>query len=233
VADAVLETLMLRRLTLLTTALALVVAAPAAAAPTLSDLAPCYVAAQESQRQSVPVVGGGFSALAPVDIFIDDVLQAQPTTGPKGELNGSVLAPFVEEGQREFTLRVTEPNLVGNTVVKTAQVTRLAVTQSPESASTRQRVRFRGSGFATGQPVYAHYVFGGKSRKTVRIGVPRGACGLFSVRVKQFPFKNSPRVGEWTIWFDQLKAFDQAAPLRVPLTVKVRRAIRRASAPAR
>jgi hypothetical protein len=71
-------------------------------------------------------------------------------------------------------------------------------------------------------PVYAHYVFAGKSRRTVRMGMPRGDCGTFSVRRRQFPFKKSPRVGEWTIWFDQVEHYDPRAAVRVPLIIRVK-----------
>ena len=83
-------------------------------------------------------------------------------------------------------------------------------------------MRFRGRGFTDlTRPVYAHYVFAGKSQKTVRLGMPTGDCGLFSVRRKQFPFKKSPRVGVWTIQFDQASSYDPKAAVRVPMTIKV------------
>jgi hypothetical protein len=148
-----------------------------------------------------------------------------------------VKAPFIESGQRTFTLRVQESANADNTVSATSKVTRLSVEQSPAKASTADRVRFRGRGFTTRVagpvpgttvpvPVYAHYVFGGKSRKTVRIGTPTGDCGLISSKRKQFPFKKSPQVGVWTIQFDQDAAYNPKAAVRVPLTIKVRRELK-------
>jgi hypothetical protein len=107
----------------------------------------------------------------------------------------------------------------------------------PAKASTRERVRFRGRGFtmrAPGlipdttvpAPVYAHYVFAGKSRKTVRIGTPTDDCGLISSKRRQFPFKKSPQVGVWTIQFDQEAVYNPKAAIRVPLTIRVRKAIK-------
>ena len=85
-------------------------------------------------------------------------------------------------------------------------------------------MRFRGRGFTDlTKPVYMHYVFAGRSKKTIEVGLPTGDCGLFSVRRKQFPFKKSPQVGVWTIQFDQSAKYDPKASPRVPLTVKVRR----------
>ena len=79
-------------------------------------------------------------------------------------------------------------------------------------------MRFRGRGFTETccTPVYAHYVFAGKSQKTVRLGVPTGPCGLFSIKRKQFPFKNSPRRGVWTIQFDQERVYNPKAAVQLP-----------------
>jgi hypothetical protein len=138
-----------------------------------------------------------------------------------------VLAPFVEEGQRVFTLRAAEHEAPDNTATVTGKVTRLSVEQIPARAATRERVRFRGRGFTDPtRAIYAHYVYAGKSRKTVRIGRPNGDCGLFSVKRRQFPFKKSPRIGSWTIQFDQELTYNPKAAVRVPLPVKVRRTIK-------
>ena len=99
--------------------------------------------------------------------------------------------------------------------------------QIPSRAATRARVRFRGRGFTEPtRAIYAHYVFAGRSQKTVRIGMPEGDCGLFSVKRRQFPFKKSPRIGVWTIQFDQEKTYNPKASTRVPLPVRVRRTIK-------
>jgi hypothetical protein len=107
-------------------------------------------------------------------------------------------------------------------------VTRLSVEQSPSSASTRQRVRFKGRGFMDfTKPIYAHYVFAGKVRSSVRLGLPKGPCGSFNVRRKQFPFKKkSPDRGKWTIQFDQNSYYDANAAVRVPLTIRVRKMVK-------
>jgi hypothetical protein len=87
-------------------------------------------------------------------------------------------------------------------------------------------VRFRGRGFTAPRAVWAHYVYAGISRKSVRIGAPTGQCGQFSRRVRQFPFKHSPKVGTWTIQFDQQRRYSATTDVLVRLTVKVNRTIR-------
>jgi hypothetical protein len=227
---------MLLRTTLLAAAIAVFAAAPAAAQVpppprALDALQPCYVAATEAQRESVPVVGHNFTPLALIDIYLDDISATPTGQQPKadylGSFNGSVPAPFIDEGQRTFTLRAVEHDAQANSAVMTSKVTRLSVEQSPESAATSDRVRFRGRGFTNKLlPVYMHYIYAGKSKKTIEIGLPTGDCGLFSVKRKQFPFKKSPQVGVWTIQFDQSPNYDPKANPRVPLTIKVKRVVK-------
>ena len=220
---------MLVRSMLVAAAFAALSAAPAAAAPSLAPFPkPCYVAAQEEQREYVPVVGAGFTPFLAVDLFVDDIQQPEaPKALFDASLNGSVKAPFVEAGQRTFTLRAAEHDNPDNTATVTGKVTRLSVEQIPSRAATRDRVRFRGRGFTDfTKAIYAHYVFAGRSQKTVRIGIPEDDCGLFSVKRRQFPFKKSPRIGVWTIQFDQEKIYNPKAAIRVPLPIRVRRTIK-------
>src|SRR4051794_26497164 len=184
---------MLPRLILAAAALAALVPAPASAATVLKPLKPCYVVATEAQREYVVLeaLSQSFTPFAPVDVFVDDIQQTfadpQPQAAFDGSLAGSVPAPYIDEGQRTFTVRVAERGNANNMGWVSAKVTRLSVSQTPARASTREKVRFRGSGFTTPGVVYAHYVFAGKSHKTVRIGRPAGDCGQFSIRRRQFP----------------------------------------------
>jgi hypothetical protein len=210
-------------------ALAVLAAAPASASPVLDPLKPCYVAAQEEQREFVPihVQAGGFTAFSPVDVFLDNIQLDPAQAAFDGSLTGTVQAPFPQSDQREFTLRLVQRDNPMNTVSATSLVTRLTVDQVPAKASTGERVRFKGRGFTNPAiPIYAHYVFAGKSVRTVRLGYPSGDCGLFSIKRKQFPFKKSPRVGVWTIQFDQELHYNPQATVRVPLTIKVKKTIR-------
>jgi hypothetical protein len=225
--------MMFARTMLSAAALAALSAAPALAQtpPTLTPLKACYVVANESQREPVEVHGSGFTKFAPVDLFVDDIaaqhIGDQPQADFDGNLNGSVLAPIVDEGQRTFTLRATERNNSANSATVTSKVTRLEVQQTPSSARTSERVRFKGRGFMNmTTPVYMHYVFGGRSKKTIQIGLPAGDCGTFNVRRKQFPFKKNPQRGVWTIQFDQTPKYDPKASPRVPLTIKVAKKIK-------
>jgi hypothetical protein len=228
VADAVFLSSMLLRSMFTGAAFAVLAAAPASASTVMSPLKPCYVAAQEQQREFVTVqVGlGGFTPFSDVDVFLDSIQQESAKAAFDGSLTGMVQAPFPQTDQREFTLRLVQHDNAANTASAVSKVTRLAVEQVPAKASTGDRVRFKGRGFTAATPIYAHYVFAGKSVRTVRLGYPTGDCGLFSIKRKQFPFKKSPRVGVWTIQFDQELRYNPAALVRVPLTIKVKKTIR-------
>jgi hypothetical protein len=203
--------------------LAAILAAPAQAVPELtSPLNPCYLVATQDQRQPIPITATGFTPFGKVDILLDDILQFQTGVLTEGNIAGQILAPFQEEGTGPFTLRLSEVGNPKNVIVRTTMVTRLSVEQSPQRASTTQKVRFKGRGFLDpGLPVYAHYVFAGKVRESVRLGVPKGPCGTFNVKRPQFPFKKSPRRGKWTIQFDQHPQYNPKAPVRVPMTIRV------------
>src|SRR5215216_5778341 len=76
-ADAVFQLTMLVRTTLLAAALAVLSAAPASAQnanpPYLDGLRPCYVAANEAEREYVPIGGHNFTPFKLVDMFVDDI----------------------------------------------------------------------------------------------------------------------------------------------------------------
>jgi hypothetical protein len=220
---------MLKRSITAATLFAAIAATPAHATPTIAPLKACYVAARDDQREYVTVNASGFTPLTKVDVFIDNIQQPEvPLAAFDGSISGMVRAPFPEVPQRAFELRLTEEGSnPPSSATADSMVTRLSVEQVPKQAQTNSRVRFRGRGFTQALPVYAHYVFAGKSRKTVNLGMPAQACGLFSVKRKQFPFKKRPQVGVWTIQFDQSPKYDPRAPVRFPLNVRVNKRIKR------
>ena len=54
--------------------------------------------------------------------------------------------------------------------------------------------------------MYAHYVYDGKVRKTVRMSERPNRCGEWSKRARQIPVSD-PDTGVWTVQFDQLKKY--------------------------
>jgi len=221
---------MFLRSILLGAAAAALFAAPAAADPMLTPLQPCYVVAQENQRELVQIDATGFTKLDKVDIVVDDTNLDTAEVLYDGSVHGTFPAPFVDADQRDFSVRLSEQGNPVNTITAVSKVTKFSVTQTPKSARTNQHVRFKGRGFMAPTYVWAHYVFNGRSRKTVQVAYPAGPCGTFDQRRLQFPFKKRPAEGSWTIQFDQLPNYDPTATTKVLMTIKVKRAPKRSRA---
>jgi hypothetical protein len=209
------------RLILATTLAFGLIAGPASAA-TLSPLKPCYVSAgrDEDDRETVTVSGTAFTPNTVLDVLIDGVLIGTAPTDPNGEFGFFTPAPFQKRGERAFTVTVRD----GATALSVqSRVTRLAVFVRPRSAPPSRRVRFRGRGFMLAAPVYAHYVFGGREQKTVRLARrTTGACGKFRARRRQIPI-DDPRTGRWIVQIDQHKDYSRKPDpvlVRLPIDVK-------------
>jgi hypothetical protein len=203
----------------------LAVPAVAAAAPTLRPLEPCYVSAAPTQREPMLLRARGFTPNALVDITIDGrplSRGGRVQVDPGGAFQGTIPAPYRRAGERGFTVTLTEAENVANTVSRSSRVTALTVGVRPQQAAPTSRVRFRGRGFTRRRPVYAHYVYRGRVRRTVRMGRPRGACGTFSARRRQIPVR--ARTGLWLVQFDQLRRFtDPPKDVFVQLQIRVSR----------
>jgi hypothetical protein len=189
-----------------------VLAAPAAAQGTLQPIKPCYVAAGKESRdiEDITVRGDGFAPLSTVEILIDGVVVATGATGSIGEFQAEVDAPYQQRSERPFTLTVQNQGDPFSAVSLGSRVTALNVKMRPKEAAPSRRVRFRGRGFTGGGPIYGHWVYRDKVRKTVRLAAEtRGACGKFTVRRRQIPVRDA-KVGLWTLQIDRRR--DYASP---------------------
>lgn len=227
---------MIIRLAAATSALAaLALPAAAQAAPVLNPLKSCYVsvgvdeATGDAITENIELSGSGFTPNSTVRVLVDGAtvatsvpIDANGNLGP-----GTVKAPLNEVGERPFDVVVTEEANAQQSVTARSLVTQLTVGAKPRKAKPSRRITFSGRGFTLlDRPVYAHYVRGGKLRKTVRLAAkPSGPCGTFRAKRRQFPFK--PRTGRWILQVDQQKAYDSTpATAFVKLEVFVRRVIR-------
>jgi hypothetical protein len=191
-------------------------AAPAQAA-TLESLERCYASTGRAteQREDVVVVGDAFTRYSTVEVLIDGVVVGSAPTGSVGEFRVLVDAPFQPRGERVFTLEARDG---ANSVITQSRVTNLAVFVRPKRAAPSRRVRFRGRGFMRSAPVFAHYLFGGREHKTVRLARrTAGPCGRFTARRRQIPIEQ-PRTGRWIIQIDQKRAY---APKPDPVWVRL------------
>jgi hypothetical protein len=202
----------------------LAVAAPAAGAtPFLrNQLKPCYVSARPDARETVTIDAGGFDPYAPIAVVVDGVTQQSAVSDANGDLKGTVESPWQPSGQRTFTLELADTADPADILVLTPLVTALDVAVTPARAKPRRKVRFSGSGFTEARPLFAHYLFHGRLRKTVRLGLPAPPCGTFRFRARQIPVRH-PRTGQWTVVFDQRRRYPATVPVSDRLIITVRR----------
>jgi hypothetical protein len=223
------------RLLAATVALLGVAPATAGAATWTQAPAPCYVSATPAQRELVPIRAEGFTPNARVDVALDgapadangDGVPEEVYADSGGRVTGAgIPAPYQQTGERPFTISLTERTNPANGLGATVKVTALSVRLVPAKARPSSRVRFLGRGFLASQPVYGHYLYGGKVRRTVRLArAPAGDCGTFAVRRRQIPVAH-PRTGRWTLQVDQQKAYAaQPASVFVRLEITVQRVI--------
>jgi hypothetical protein len=193
-----------------TALLLLSLAAPAAAQVSMAPLKPCYVSDGDlpTQRERIVVHTAGFTPLATLTLSIDGQPIDHGVADAFGVADWNETAPFEGRDEHEFTLSVVEDlNPTHNFVTATSRVTDLAVTLKPSSAAPSRKVRFSGRGFTAAAPVFGHYVFGGKARKTVRFAPQSGApCGTFHARRRQIPVKR-PAFGKWILQVDQQRHY--------------------------
>lgn len=216
----------------LAAALITLIAVPGAAhAATLAPLKPCYVSVtgqQEGQtkitREDMSVAGSGFTPNALVDVLVDGRVERSVQADAAGNLAVPAIdSPYRRTGQGPFSVTANEQGNPANAVTVQSNVTALALSLAPRRARPASRVRFRGRGFTGTGGVYAHYLFRGKLRKTVKLKAKAaGPCGTFTVRKRQIPVK--PRLGKWTLQVDQEKTYTPTpVGINVLLSITVQR----------
>jgi hypothetical protein len=205
------------RMPAVTGALFIALLVPAAAeAATIAPLKPCYVTASTEagpQQEGVAISASGFTPNSTVNLAMDgQPLANNLQTDAAGNLSlapENVPAPFVPKGSREFSVTLTQTDNPANTVTATSRTTALGVTLKPRRARPSKRIRFKGSGFTGDAPVYAHYVYKDRVRKTVRMARETSTCGGWRARRPQIPVAE-PKTGDWTVQFDQSKRYRDA-----------------------
>ena len=204
---------------LLGAAVAAVLLLPSAAsAATLVPLKGCYVTSTD-----VPIGGSGFTPGGLVNISLDGkpVRTVQADAAGNLPAGQAFEAPSRRKGQHSFRLTATDQQNPANTVEAPSNVTAFDVSIRPSTAAPSSRVRFRGRGFTQPGPVYGHYLYRGKVRKTVTLSKqPATPCGTFNVKRRQIPVRK-PRLGQWTLQIDQEKKF-RRAPERGAIRVIIR-----------
>ena len=190
-----------------------------AQAATLTPLKPCYVSVTQRSPGDPPgitlerldLAGSGFTPGALVDVSVDGTIDRTIQADPAGNLPPQVMkSPYRPRGEGPFTLTAAEQGNPLNSVSLASRTTALGVRVRPSEAEPASRVRFNGRGFTQQHAVWAHYLFKGKVRKTVRLKRQiDNPCGRFAVRRRQIPVEG-PQTGTWTLQIDQQRRYSRA-----------------------
>lgn len=193
-------------------AAAAALAAPADAA-TLT-VPPCVVDYRVPDLLNFGLAGSGFTPGAVVGI--ESTTAASPTPGTVTSTTADAAGNFtVKQGPLSFdrfdtsdqtyNLIATDRTNPANTATATLRQVRFGFTAKPDTGKPSRKVLYTARGFAPGQPIYAHFRFGGKTRRNVKIGVAAAPCGIASRRMRLLPTRS--RFGTWTVYMDQVKVY--------------------------
>jgi hypothetical protein len=197
--------------------------AAAGAATVQTDL-PCYL-----ENRNVEVTGAGFDPGAGYTVLRDGQAIGNGTVPADGTVTGTFPSGALETGvaERGFDLTVTDGR---NEAAARFKVSRFRAEFAPSKGNPATlKVRFSVFGFGRSElPVYVHYLRpSGRSARTVRLGLTRGACGSIArTRTRRlFPFR--PSRGRWRLQFDTRKAYRADAVPRIVRAVDIKRGRRR------
>ena len=215
----------------------LAVAAPAVAAPTLNADRQCYV-----ENQPAELTGSGYTPNGEVVLSFGVLVGSSMVPEPFGALSTTADAA----GNISLLLRTPElasRDDVVETVVAAATDQQQAAQGVPPLVTTqwsislfdafvgaweggrahpRETTTFYAFGFGAvgGKTLYAHYLLGGKLRKTVTIGRLTGRCGNLRIRMREFPFRPVP-AGVWRVEIDASRTYPNSSPAFVYRKVRV------------
>jgi len=214
-------------------AAALGLAEPASAAPTISTTRPCVASLGLDGVLTLPLVGSGFSPNGLVTVRTSTRSNPAPrnlTTvqaDATGSFRSNVAPPSFNSDdtlQESFNLIATDTNPATTATARFRQV-RFGFDANPSTGRPGRKVTYTARGFLPDRPVYAHFRFGGKTRRNVKIGVATSPCGIVSKKMRLLPTKT--RFGQWTIYMDQAPTYSKSTLLQAKGSLFIRRTLRR------
>lgn len=192
-------------------------AAPAGAATVRTDACVRYVAGQSTMT----IVGTGFHPSGVVSL--STITRAKPapavfssssTLANGGFVKTTTPPPFssINRNLETFALVASDTTNPAAPILATTpfQVVRFGLTTRPMPRRPTSRVTYTARGFATGKPVYIHFHFRGVTRRTVKLGVAKGPCGIVSRRMRALPTRAI--YGTWTSYTNQSRTSVRKLP---------------------
>lgn len=196
---------------------ALAAAAPSAHAAPVVQTLPCvnYIAGEKT----MPVAVAGFTPGGFVEVNTASVASPAPRILTSFRLDGlgafrelTFPPTFSDFKSNLETFNISAADTITNPAAPQValgqfQVVRFGLTRTPTPKKPTSRVKVTARGFTPGKTVYAHFRFGGKTYRTVSLGLAKGACGIASKRMRALPTRS--RYGTWKAYIDQTKKFSK------------------------
>jgi len=189
---------LLRRTALLAVGLAL--ALPSVAAASSVQLNPPVSCLEPGKEY--PITGSGFSPFRTIS-FMGDGVTSSYEADEAGRISTTAfgVAEYDSLTPKTVTVSVTDPvNPANNTSF--SFTTAKFGSNLPVKGKPSKVVTWEFAGFLNNAPIYGHYLYERKEKRTVRFGSGQGACGTLSKRAVRFPIKKPKNFGTWEIRID-------------------------------
>jgi hypothetical protein len=206
----------------MTRSLAVVAGAAALALPSAASAAELTVSPQKrcySSGESVNLLGSGFSPLGSATVTRDGTVLGALNTDGNGAFNG-ILTLAQNRGRQTKTYTATDGTDASLTASTQITVSSVRVGLAPASGAPGRILRINARGFTTGRTLWAH-ITRGRSRRHVKIGRLRGACGGLKTRKRLLP--RNAALGVHTIQFDTFRRYNANQQVRDRYTITVTR----------
>jgi hypothetical protein len=206
----------------MTRSLAVVAGAAALALPSAASAAELNVSPQKScysSGESINLLGTGFSPLGSASVTRDGTLLGALNTDGNGAFNG-VLTLAQNSGKQTKTYTATDGTDPSITASRQIVVSSVRVGLKPASGAPGRILRITARGFTTGKTLWAH-ITRGKSKRTIKLGRLKGACGSLMTRRRLLP--QNAALGVHTLQFDTFRRYSSRQPVRDRYTITVTR----------
>ena len=206
----------------MTRSLAVAAGALALAIPSAASAAELVVSPQKScysSGESVNLLGTGFSPLGSATVTRDGSLLGSLNTDGTGAFNG-VLTLAQNSGRQTKTYTATDNTDSSITASAQIVVSAVVVGLKPASGAPGRILRINARGFTTGKTLWAH-IKRGKSKRTIRLGRLKGACGSLKTRKRLLP--QNAALGVHTLQFDTFRRYNPRQRVRDRYTITVTR----------
>jgi hypothetical protein len=207
-------------------------AGAASAAPTIASKIACVANLGIGGAMTLPVTGSGFSPNGVVALSTSTASRPAPKdlTSVNADANGNIDARVdppafrsTSTVEQSFNLIAIDAANPANTATSTFRQVRFGFDANPDTGRPARRVTYTARGFLPGKVVYAHFRFGGRTRRDVKIGVATSPCGIASKKMRLLPAKT--RFGRWAIYMDQAPTYSKSTLLQAKGSLVIQRTL--------